>query len=114
MSEFNVDISTTSAWVNFAPGTLLEEVQQNIKTIVTTVLGTAPGSRNIGVEVELVDEPIHITQARITGIIRTAIADIEPRAQVTRITFDHQNIETGMYGTLLPVIWFILADQGDA
>lgn len=112
MSEYAVGILPNSTWVDFAPVTLLAEVQQNIRTIVTTVLGSASGSRNIGVVWDMVDEPIHVAKARITGVIMAAIAEQEPRVQVTRITFDEQTVEAGMYGRLIPTIRFILAGEG--
>ncbi|MBM7592247.1 lysozyme [Brevibacillus fulvus] len=111
MTEYTVTISPTRTWVNFAPVTQLEEVKQNIRTIATTALGSAPGSRSIGVEWELVDEPINITKSRITGMLMAAIAEQEPRAQITRIDFyDEQDAAAGMYGRLVPIIRFILAE----
>ncbi|MFM1655659.1 lysozyme [Brevibacillus sp. B_LB10_24] len=112
MTEYTVEISSNSTWVNFAPATQLEEVKQNIKTIATTALGSAPGSRTIGVEWELVDEPINITKARITGVLMAAIAEQEPRAQITRIDFQEQDAAAGMYGRLVPIIRFILVAEG--
>ncbi|MGG3322417.1 lysozyme [Brevibacillus centrosporus] len=111
MSEYAVEISPVRRAVNFAPATLFEEVQQNIWTIASTVLGTAPGSRGIGVEWEMVDEPINIAQARITGVLMAAISEQEPRAQVTRITFNEQSMEASMYGRLIPIIRFILVGE---
>lgn len=112
MTEYAVEILPNSTWVDFAPATLLSEVQQNIRTIVTTVLGSAPGSRHIGVVWDMVDEPINVQKARITGLIMAAIAEQEPRVQVTRITFNEQSVEASMYGRLVPTIRFILAGEG--
>lgn len=109
MTEYTVTIAHTGTWVNFAPSTQVEEVRQNIRTIASTALGSAPGSRTIGVEWELIDEPINIAKARITGVLMAAIAEQEPRAQITRIDF-HEQDTAGMYGRLVPIIRFILAE----
>ncbi|MGF9821974.1 lysozyme [Brevibacillus agri] len=107
--EYTVDIPTAGTWVNFSPASLVEEVKQNIRTIASTALGSAPGSRTIGVDWELVDEPINIAKARITGVLMAAIAEQEPRVQITRIDF-HEQDTAGMYGRLVPIIRFILAE----
>ncbi|WP_024985266.1 lysozyme [Brevibacillus borstelensis] len=107
--EYTVDIPTAGTWVNFSPASLVEEVKQNIRTIASTALGSAPGSRTIGVDWELVDEPINIVKTRIAGVLMAAIAEQEPRAQITRIDFREQETD-GMYGRLVPIIRFILAE----
>ncbi|MCM3141295.1 GPW/gp25 family protein [Brevibacillus sp. MER 51] len=112
MTEHTVSVSSKRTWVNFAPPTLLEEVQQNLRTIMTTALGTAPGSRGIGVPWDIVDEPLHIARARMTGVLMSAISEQEPRAQVTRVTFNEQSVEASMNGRLSPTIHFILAGEG--
>lgn len=111
MTDYTLNLQSDT-WVNFAPVTLQEEVHQNLRTIITTALGSAPGSRSIGVDFDIVDDPANIAQARITGAIITAVAEQEPRAQITAITFNQQNTESLMYGKLLPAVKYILVGEG--
>ncbi|MEK3873714.1 MULTISPECIES: lysozyme [unclassified Paenibacillus] len=105
--SYSVDLSQTQ-WVNFAPSTLHEEVAQNIRTIVTTALGSAPGSRGIGIDWSLIDDPVPVAQARLSGLIISAILEQEPRATVTEVTFSNPNVDEP--NKLLPVIKFVVEE----
>lgn len=111
MNEYTLTLESDS-WIDFAPETLEAEVQQNLRTIVTTTLGSAPGSRNVGVDYELTDEPVNIVQARITGAVMAAVMEQEPRVQIREVTFLHQSKEHMMYGRILPVIRYSLVEEG--
>ena len=105
--SYSVDLSQIQ-WVNFAPSTLHEEVAQNIRTIVTTILGSVPGSREIGIDWDVIDDPIPVAQARLSGLIISAILDQEPRATVTEVTFSNPNVDEP--NKLLPVIKFVVEE----
>lgn len=111
MIEYTVDLQQ-KAWIDFAPATVREEVHQNLRTILTTVLGSAPGSRSIGIDYDHIDEPEHIAKARIGGSIRTAIFEQEPRVNVTSITFSDSG-GGGIYGRLVPTVKYVLAEGVD-
>ncbi|TYA10936.1 lysozyme [Paenibacillus faecis] len=109
---YTVDMSGEGAWVNFSPASTAEEVGQNIRTIIGTSLGSAPGSREIGTDYTgLVDEPIPILRARLSGIITAAIMEQEPRARIVSIDFQETEEESALYGRLLPVIKYTLAEE---
>ena len=109
--SYSVDLSQSqSYWVNFAPSSLPEEVAQNIRTIVTTALGSAPGSRGIGIDWSLIDDPVPVAQARLSGLIISAILEQEPRATVTEVTFSNPNIDEPY--KLRPVIKFVVEEGG--
>lgn len=112
MSEYIVDM-TKPTKINFRPATLAEEIGQNIRTIVTTPYGSAPFARSIGLDYEMVDEPLPILKARMSGVITMAIADQEPRAEITEILF-HLNDQDKMNGRLLPIIKYRIAEGGDS
>lgn len=107
--SYSVDVSESS-WVNFAPSTLQDEVAQNIRTIVTTILGSVPGSRGIGLDWDVVDDTVPVAQARLSGLIISAILEQEPRATVTEVTFSNPNVDEPH--KLLPVIKFVV-EEGD-
>ncbi|EGG33442.1 lysozyme [Paenibacillus sp. HGF5] len=112
MSEYIVDM-TRPAKMNFRPATLAEELTQNIRTILTTPYGSAPFARSIGLDYEIVDEPLPILKARLSGVITMAIMEQEPRAEITEIQF-HMNEQDKMNGRLLPIIKFRIAEGGDS
>ncbi|MFE0394367.1 lysozyme [Paenibacillus lactis] len=99
--------------INFRPATLAEEIAQNIRTILSTPLGSAPFARSIGLDYDIVDEPLPILKARMSGVIMMAITDQEPRAEITEIHFrvgeqDQKN------GRLQPIVKFRVAEGGDS
>lgn len=107
--SLSVDLSQTqSFWVNFAPSTLQDEVAQNIRTIVTTILGSVPGSRGIGIDWSVVDDPVPVARARLSGLIISAILEQEPRATVTEVTFSNPNVDEPF--KLLPIIKFVIEE----
>lgn len=107
--SLSVDLSQEqTSWVDFAPSTLQAEVTQNIRTIVTTILGSVPGSRGIGIDWSVVDDPVPVARARISGLIISAILEQEPRATVTEVTFSNSN--TDEPHRLLPIIKFIIEE----
>ena len=83
-----IDIVGTLEKVNFAPSTIEEEVIQNIKTLISTMIYTVPLDRNFGIIVNALDEPMPVAMAKLSSDIIDAISRYEPRAKVTQISFD--------------------------
>ncbi len=112
MSEYTVDM-TKEMKIDFRPATLAEEIAQNIRTILSTPLGSAPFARSIGLDYDIVDEPLPILQARMSGVIMMAITEQEPRAEITEIRFrtGEQNQKNGR---LQPIVKFRIAEGGDS
>ena len=69
--------------VIFFPATELEEIAQNVKTILTTATGEVFLDRTFGVAQDLLDEPVPVVQAKLTAKICDAVNKFEPRAKVT-------------------------------
>lgn len=69
--------------IDFSPPTKAAEVIQNIRTIVSTPKYSVPLDRALGIDYSALDNPTQVAQAKIIN----AIADYEPRAEVTGITF---------------------------
>lgn len=109
---YTVDMLTPGSWVDFAPSSTASEVGQNIRTIISTLLGSSPGSRNIGVEYAgVLDGPIPVLKARLAGVVMTAIMEQEPRAVIVSIDFLETEEESALYGRLAPVIKYALAEE---
>lgn len=85
--------------IDFAPGTVIEEVIQNVRTIVTTTKYSIPLDREFGIDGSVVDLPINVAKAKLTNEIFRAIHRYEPRATIESITF--QGEETGR---LIPTV----------
>lgn len=85
--------------INFG-ATGSEEIVQNVRTIVSTALGSVPIERGFGIDYSVLDEPIPIAKAKMSALIVTAIRLYEPRAEVAKVEFqdDHNN------GKLVPII----------
>jgi len=79
--------------INFAPKTVVEEVLQNVRTIITTTKYSIPMDREFGIDGSVVDLPINVAQAKLTNEIFRAIKRYEPRAVIESITFKGE--ETG-------------------
>lgn len=67
---------------------LRREVERNIKTVLSTPIGTCPLYRNFGIDIEMLDTPTAVAQNMLTVAIIEAIEEWEPRVQVTDVTVD--------------------------
>ncbi|MEZ3453532.1 MAG: GPW/gp25 family protein [Oscillospiraceae bacterium] len=67
---------------------LRREVERNIKTVLSTPIGTCPLYRNFGISIEMLDTPTIVAQNMLTVAIIEAIEEWEPRVQVTDVTVD--------------------------
>lgn len=112
MSTYTVDMTQPST-INFAPATVAEEVAQNIRTILTTPLGSAPLAREIGLDYTAVDDPYLIAQARLIGEIMTAVAAQEPRAIVSEVSFNSGS-EDEWDGRMPAKVRYSLSEGGEA
>ncbi|MRN51998.1 GPW/gp25 family protein [Paenibacillus monticola] len=108
MSTYTVDMTKPSR-INFSPASVAEEVGQNLRTILSTALGSAPLARGIGIDYSMVDEPYQIAEARLTGEIYTAIAEQEPRALVVGVSFNG-TITDAMTGRVAAIVTYTLAE----
>lgn len=85
--------------IQFSPGNELEEIFQNIRTILSTPKGSVPLDRDLGIDLSYLDNPTPVAEAKLTTEIIAAVKRYEPRVSVTAISF------TGdMDGKLKPVV----------
>ena len=85
--------------IDFAPGTVVDEVLQNVRTIITTIKGSIPLDRAFGIDGDVVDLPINVAKAKLTNEIFSAVRRYEPRAVIESITF-----EGDISGRLVPIV----------
>lgn len=84
----------------------IESIKQNIQVIASTYAGTAPLDRAFGISPDVVDQPDMIAQALLVNELMAAIAEFEPRAEVTSIEFE-QSQEEAQQGKYHAVIRFV-------
>jgi len=80
--------------IQFTPQTLAEEVLQNVVMILTTIKNTAPLYRDFGLSARFLDMPTPAAEAKLVAELFDALAEYEPRAEVTSISFE-RNERTG-------------------
>lgn len=93
--------------INFMPSSELEEIAQNVLTIISTTKFSVPLDRGFGIDTQLLDSPLPAVKAKLTAEIVAAVAQFEPRARVTEVLFGGQPIS----GFVQPVVRFRLAKK---
>jgi uncharacterized protein len=83
-----IEITSTTDRFNLAPATVIEEVIQNVRMILTTRRGTVPLDRNFGLDWAFVDQPPDVSRARMTADIISQVRRYEPRAKVVQVLID--------------------------
>lgn len=91
----NTYLVAGAAPVDFDPSSEVEEIIQNVRTILGTVRGTVPLDRKFGVDSKIVDIPINRAKASLQSDIIETVAKYEPRAQVLGVTFADSDAMTG-------------------
>ena len=82
----SIELSNVTLQINFA-ATAIDEVIQNVKTIITTPAGTVPFDRDLGIDWGLLDLPIREAKAKLTVEYIEKIKKYEPRASVKSVSF---------------------------
>ncbi|MDO4301790.1 MAG: GPW/gp25 family protein [Clostridia bacterium] len=86
--------------VKIMPENTVEEIIQNIHTILSTPKGSVPMYRDFGLDFDVVDKNINAVKSLIVNAIYDAIEKYEPRASIVNITFDGD----AMRGKIVPVV----------
>ena len=73
--------------IDFAPKNEVEEVLQNVRTILSTAKGTVPLDRQFGLDGAIIDLPVTLAKAKLTNEIFQALNRYEPRVKVEKISF---------------------------
>ncbi len=100
-----VEIAATDpTHIAFAPRTPMEEIMQNVRTILTTRRGSVPLDRDFGMDVSVVDQPINRLQAILTTEIIETVERYEPRAEVVAVDFSGD----GAGGVVVPHVKVVI------
>lgn len=85
--------------IDIAPKNDVNEILQNVRTILATTKGTIPLEREFGIDGSVIDMPTMQAQAYLTNEIFQAIRRYEPRVSIDNITFDGE-----ITGKLIPKV----------
>ncbi len=88
-----------TAAIDFAPSTVVEEVIQNVRTILTTIKYSVPLDREFGIHGAVIDLPVNVAKAKMTNEIFQGIRHYEPRAVIESISFEGEQT-----GRLIPTV----------
>jgi len=96
-----ITVTIESAPISFAPASKTEEIVQNVRILLTTLQGTVPLNRSIGIDASFLDEPLPLAKVQLTSAIIEAVAFYEPRVSVERVEFQ----EDAVNGKLVPTVY---------
>ena len=88
-----LDITNAIEDVIFFPASELEEIIQNVKTILTTTEGEVFLDRRFGIAGEFLDLPIPAIKTKLTARICDAVNKFEPRVKVTDVFYGGDNLD---------------------
>ena len=89
--------------IKLQPQNTLEEIIQNINTILSTPKGTVPLDRDFGIDWSFVDSPMPEAKMTLRQEIVSALKKFEPRVVVLAISFKKSDAADG---SLIPIINF--------
>lgn len=89
--------------VDFNPASVVAEVLQNVRTILSTRKGSVPLDRDFGISWEYLDRPIDVAQMLMRSEIIDAVSKYEPRATVESVVFEG-SAEDALDGILRPKV----------
>lgn len=95
-----VDVTAELKEISFSPTNEVEEILQNVKTILTTTKYSVPLDRKFGINAEILDMPLPYIQAKLTAEIISAIQKYEPRVVVNKVIYNGD----GQEGKLIPTV----------
>ena len=98
--------------ISFQPSSEVEEILQNVRTILLTRLGSVPLDRDFGLSWEHIDKPVHIAQALTRAEIIEAIEKEEPRAVIESVEFE-ETAEDAMEGLSRPRVIVSIGEDNE-
>ena len=82
------EVTTNTSEIKIFPSSEVEEITQNVRMIITTQKFSVPCDRNFGISAAMIDQPLAAARAKLTAEIVAAVNNFEPRAKVTNVFFD--------------------------
>ena len=99
-----------TAGINLFPRSVVEEIIQNVSVLLSTVVGSVPLDRNLGLNATFIDEPQARGMMQLRVFARETIQDYEPRVEVSEIDFV-VNPSEALNGRLYPRVVVRILDE---
>ena len=96
--------------INMFPQTRIEEIIQNVRMLLTTVKGTVPLDRELGLTNSFIDDPMPRGMRRFAIFVVETIQEYEPRVEVTEVDFAPRP-DAAMDGQLYPRVKVRILDE---
>ena len=95
--------------INLFPRNIVEEVTQNVQTLISTAVGSVPLDRKLGISVDFIDNPAINALMKARIFILETIQEYEPKVEVIDIEFI-QNTEA-IDGKFIAKVRFKILDE---
>ena len=95
-----IEVIANQTTINFDPQTVEEEVIQNARTILSTVMYTVPYDRTFAIDGDYLDNPINLNRQLLAANIVQVFREREPRAIVRQVEFLSEPLD----GKLIPIV----------
>lgn len=89
--------------IKIIPDSTVEEILQNVRTIILTELGSVPMYREFGTDNDLIDAPLPVAQNKLVKNIAAAIMKFEPRARLKKIRWLKSDAADGQLKPLITI-----------
>lgn len=90
--------------IDLSPATVIEDVVQNIATILATIKGTIPYMRGFGRNREIEGRPMPVVKNMIVSDVFQQISDYEPRAILGEIRVEENKESDELNDILITVV----------
>lgn len=88
--SYTID-TTQKQIINFSPETVVDEVLQNLWFLYSSLRYDCPLDRALGLNATYIDKPIETVKALATTDLYEKTEEYEPRAEITKISFEVDN-----------------------
>jgi len=99
-----------TAGINLFPQSKVEEILQNVSVLLSTVVGSVPLDRNLGLNATFIDEPQARGMMQLRIFTMETIQDYEPRVEVSEVDFV-PNPDAALDGRLYPRMVVRILDE---
>ncbi len=104
-------VTNTQQAIVIAPESVLEEVVQNVRMIITTPKGSVPLDRDFGLDFDVIDRPMPVARALMEVDIVDQVGRYEPRARVLQVSWAEDETQA-MDGRAVAQVLIDVEDAG--
>lgn len=99
-------VTYTPTNINFMPASTLEEIYQNVHTIISTVKFTVPLNRGFGLKSTFIDKPVNQLHPLYVAEVIETVEKYEPRVLVEEVQMSAE-----IDGIAYPVVLFSIRED---